>query len=58
MPEKCPGVPSEILNPQSTWKDQEAYKQAARKLAHHFIENFEQYRNYVNGEIIAAAPFY
>ena len=33
VPRSCPDVPSEVLDPRSTWKDREAYDQTARKLA-------------------------
>ena len=42
MPLSCPGVPAEILNPEKTWEDKNAYKQRAKKLAHEFSEHFDR----------------
>ncbi len=56
MPKECPGVPSEILDPRSTWADTNAYDTAARHLAQQFIKNFEKYAGGVAAEIVAAAP--
>ena len=56
MPESCPGVPAEILNPESTWKDREAYVTFAHRLARYFINNFEKYQDVVSREILAGAP--
>jgi len=56
IPVSCPGVPSEILNPRSTWADKNAYDEAAKKLALQFIRNFEKYASGVTDEILAAAP--
>jgi phosphoenolpyruvate carboxykinase (ATP) len=56
MPETCPGVPSEILNPISTWADKNTYKEEANRLATKFIKNFEQYAAGVSGEIAGAGP--
>ena len=56
MPTTCPNVPSEILNPRNTWKNKEAYDQKADDLAKSFNENFEQFSNYANQEILSAKP--
>lgn len=56
MPESCPGVPSEILNPRSTWTDTAAYDAKAKDLAGQFIQNFEKYASGVTEEIREAAP--
>ncbi len=56
VPESCPNVPTEMLNPRLTWADQAAYDQKARELAEQFRENFKQYADQVLPEVIAAAP--
>lgn len=43
IPESCPGVPSELLNPRAQWKEAEAYDKTARELASRFVENFTQF---------------
>lgn len=40
MPKRCPGVPSEILNPRNTWKDTRRYDEQAAKLRDMFRKNF------------------
>jgi len=39
IPETCPGVPPEILDPQKTWADPLAYRQQAQKLIALFEKN-------------------
>lgn len=56
IPTSCPGVPSELLNPRSTWEDKNAYDKQVRDLAHLFIKNFENYAQGVTEEILSAAP--
>ncbi len=56
MPNSCPNVPDEILDPKNTWEDKDGYDQKAYKLAQQFNENFAQFADYANDEIIAAAP--
>jgi len=56
IPQSCPGVPTEILDPRSTWADKNAYDTAARQLAQQFIKNFEKYATGVAAEVLAAAP--
>ncbi len=56
IPESCPGVPSEILDPRNTWSDAAAYDAKARDLAAQFIKNFEKYAAQADAEILAAAP--
>ncbi|HET7115227.1 MAG TPA: phosphoenolpyruvate carboxykinase (ATP), partial [Hanamia sp.] len=58
MPEKCPGVPSEILNPGNTWKDKDDYDKKAKYLAMKFVENFKKFSDHAKEEILAAAPVY
>ena len=54
IPEYCPGVPSEILNPRNTWKDQQAYDEQAGKLKRRFEENFTEFEQYVSPEVVEA----
>jgi phosphoenolpyruvate carboxykinase (ATP) len=56
VPKACPGVPSDVLQPKSTWKDPQAYDQTARKLAHLFRENFKAYESAASAEVRAAGP--
>ena len=56
VPRSCPDVPSEVLDPRSTWANPEAYDKQALKLASMFDENFEQFRADVSEEVRAAAP--
>ena len=56
VPVECPGVPAEILVPQNTWKDKEAYAAGAVKLAELFRENFKIYADGASEEILAAGP--
>lgn len=56
MPTTCPDVPSELLNPRSTWSDANAYDEKANELANSFNKNFEKYADFANDEIKAAAP--
>lgn len=56
MPDNCPYVLSEILNPRNTWKDKSAYDAAATNLATMFKSNFEKYADYADEEILAGCP--
>ena len=54
MPESCPDVPSEVLNPRNTWGDKQAYDLTVRDLTQRFEANFRQFEAYV-GEPIRQA---
>ena len=56
IPATCPNVPSEILDPRSTWADKEAYDAQADKLANGFVTNFEKFKEGASKEILDAAP--
>ncbi len=56
VPTTCAGVPDDLLIPAKTWKDQDAYKEAAAKLSAMFVKNFsEKYPN-MPAEIVNAGP--
>lgn len=40
VPQSCPNVPDEIMNPRDTWEDKTAYDESAKKLAKMFQDNF------------------
>jgi phosphoenolpyruvate carboxykinase (ATP) len=42
VPQSCPGVPIEILNPRNTWQNREAFDRRARKLADDFSAHFDK----------------
>jgi phosphoenolpyruvate carboxykinase (ATP) len=43
IPLSCTGVPTEILDPKSTWPDKKKYESSARRLAKLFTKNFEKF---------------
>jgi phosphoenolpyruvate carboxykinase (ATP) len=43
VPQTCPDVPDDVLNPASSWHDQKAYMQRYRSLASRFIDNFKKF---------------
>jgi phosphoenolpyruvate carboxykinase (ATP) len=55
VPESCPEVPSEVLDPRTTWSDKRAYDDTARALTHRFEENFREFEPFVSDEVKDAA---
>jgi phosphoenolpyruvate carboxykinase (ATP) len=55
VPENCPGVPTEVLNPRATWKDGGAYDARARDIRGRFEANFRQFESQVDDKVRAAA---
>ena len=56
IPQSCPEVPAEILNPRNTWTDKEAYDAQAKKLAGMFAENFAKKYPNMPKNIAEAGP--
>ena len=54
VPEVCPDVPAEVLDPKNTWSDKGAYDAVAKDLTHRFEANFRQFEPFVGEEIKAA----
>ncbi|MDL2235684.1 phosphoenolpyruvate carboxykinase (ATP) [Christensenellaceae bacterium OttesenSCG-928-L17] len=55
VPEACPNVPAEVLNPRNTWADKAAYDKQAKLLASYFVKNFEKYKD-MPAHIVSAGP--
>ncbi|MEL7061632.1 MAG: phosphoenolpyruvate carboxykinase (ATP) [Acidobacteriota bacterium] len=56
MPVAVDGVPSELLDPRSTWSDGERYDAQARELARMFVDNFRTFEDGVDDAVKNAAP--
>lgn len=55
VPQVCPDVPLEVLNPRNTWSDGRAYDTQARDLTQRFEGNFKQFEDHVGDSVKAAA---
>ena len=55
VPDSCPDVPDDVLNPRNTWKDKDAYDKQAKELRQLFEDNFKQFENAVDDKVKAAA---
>ncbi|GAB4482492.1 MAG: phosphoenolpyruvate carboxykinase (ATP) [Anaerolineales bacterium] len=56
VPQHCPGVPDEILNPANAWSSEEAYFRKYQSLASRFIDNFKKFEDHFPSEIREAGP--
>jgi phosphoenolpyruvate carboxykinase (ATP) len=56
IPTSCPGIPSEVLRPRTTWANGADYDEQAAKLARMFVENFKAFEQGVSAEVLAAGP--
>jgi phosphoenolpyruvate carboxykinase (ATP) len=56
QPRVCPNVPTQVLSPRATWNNDEGYYKTANKLAASFKDNFKQFEEYANEEILAGGP--
>ena len=54
IPQSCPEVPAEVLDPKSTWADKVAYDTTAAELTKRFEVNFKQFEAHVGEEVKAA----
>ncbi|MGS2738831.1 phosphoenolpyruvate carboxykinase (ATP) [Sinomicrobium sp. M5D2P17] len=56
VPQSCPEVPSEVLNPRNTWKDMTAYDKQTEALSMAFKNNFSRFEAHASEEIMSGAP--
>jgi phosphoenolpyruvate carboxykinase (ATP) len=56
VPESCPDVPNEVLDPRLTWSDGALYDQQARRVAMMFKENFKSFEGNVTEAVRMAGP--
>ena len=56
QPRTCPGVPTEVLSPRTTWNNDEAYYKMAFKLSNAFRNNFKQFESYASEEVRRGGP--
>ncbi len=56
QPRSCPGVPTEVLSPRTTWNNDQGYYKMAFKLANSFRENFKKFESYASEEIRRGGP--
>ena len=54
IPGACPDVPSEILQPRKAWSDPKRYDSVARDLCGRFENNFQQFVDHVDKDVLAA----
>ncbi len=55
IPQTCPDVPDDVLNPRNTWSDKAAYDATAQDLAKRFADNFKKYEAHVDAKVMAVA---
>jgi len=58
VPKACGDIPKKMLNPRTTWKDKDLYKETAEKLAKAFSDHFDKVYGDkgLDPEIIAQCP--
>ena len=56
VPKSCPDVPSEVLEPWSSWSSREEYDKRYKDLAMRFLENFAKFEEGTPKSVIGAGP--
>jgi phosphoenolpyruvate carboxykinase (ATP) len=56
VPEKCPGVPDDVLNPAIAWPSESEYTLRYRDLASRFIDNFRKFEDQTDSTIRNSGP--
>ena len=55
IPDACPEVPPEILQPRKAWSDPKRYDSVANDLCGRFENNFQQFVDHVDKDVLAAS---
>ncbi len=56
IPQSCPNVPDEILNPSVMWTDKKAYDRSINHLVEQFNTNIQKYKDSTPEEVLLAGP--
>jgi phosphoenolpyruvate carboxykinase (ATP) len=56
VPVAVPGVDTSILDPRSTWADEDEYDRTAAKLVDLFVENFAEFADHVDEGVRQSGP--
>lgn len=56
VPTECPDVPSEVLDPSSSWGDKKEYDRRYKDLAMRFKQNFAKFEDQTPKEVVEAGP--
>lgn len=56
VPMECPDVPSEVLDPSSSWGDKKEYDRRYKDLAMRFEQNFAKFEDQTPKEVVQAGP--
>jgi phosphoenolpyruvate carboxykinase (ATP) len=56
VPNSCPDVPADVLDPSSSWPNKKEYDKRYGDLAMRFKQNFEKFKDGLPDEIIGAGP--
>ena len=54
VPEACPGVPSDVLQPRNVWADKREYDRTANEVARRFEANFAKFAGAVDAQVRAS----
>ena len=56
MPMECPDVPTDVLDPSTSWGDKKEYDRRYKDLAMRFKENFAKFEDQTPKEVVEAGP--
>jgi phosphoenolpyruvate carboxykinase (ATP) len=56
QPRSCPGVPTSVLSPRTTWNNDAEYYKTAFKLSNAFRKNFKQFEEFASEEVRRGGP--